>query len=116
MTGRRRLHRVGLGLDPEQEIHDVAQAEVMDVRPLPATPTEVVAHALLWDAGQGVIERVDVPGLYASVLLQRGSWKPHVPRFAQPWIVDLKDESGLDNGPVFGFQGLGDREHVFFFG
>src|SRR2546426_3002327 len=28
MTGRRRLHRVGLGLDPAQEVHDVAQAEV----------------------------------------------------------------------------------------
>jgi hypothetical protein len=62
----------------------------------------VVAHALLWDAGQGVIQRVDVPGLHAPVFLQRRSRNHHIPRFAQPWIVDLEDEAGVDDGPIFG--------------
>src|ERR1041384_7132310 len=42
---------------------------------------------------------------------------PHPPPcFAQSRIVDLEDEAGVDNRPVFGLQRLGDREHVLFFG
>jgi hypothetical protein len=63
-----------------------------------------------------MIERVDVPGLHPPVLLERGRRNQHVPRFAEPGIVDLKDESGVDDGPVLRAQGLGDREHVFFVG
>src|SRR5262245_19563474 len=88
----------------------------MDMRPLPTTPTEVVAYALLRDTGQGMSERVDVPGLHASIFLQRGSWNHHVPCFAQPWIIDLQDEPSVDDGTIFGLHGLGNREHVFFFG
>ena len=73
--------------------------------PLPASPAEVVAHTLLGNAGQGVIERVDVPGLHPPVLLERGRRNHHVPRFAEPGIVDLEDEPGVDDGPVLGAAG-----------
>jgi hypothetical protein len=72
----------------------------------------VVAHAVLGNAGQGVVEGVEVPGLRLSVLLERRSRDQHVPRLAQPGIVDLEDEAGIDDGPVLGLEGLGDREHV----
>ena len=42
----------------------------MQVRPLPAALTEVVAHARLGDAGQGVIEGVDGPSQHPPVVLQ----------------------------------------------
>src|SRR5262245_11559088 len=87
----------------------------MDMRPLPAAPTKMIAYALLRDTSQGMIERVDVRGLHTSIFLQRWRWYHHVPCFPQPWIVDLEDESGVDDGAIFGFHGLGDREHVFFF-
>src|SRR5258707_13157176 len=38
VTGCRRLDRIALRLDPEHEVDDVAQTEVVDVRPLPAAP------------------------------------------------------------------------------
>src|SRR5262249_41150576 len=106
----------GLGLDPQQKVHDVPKAQIVDVRALPAAPAEVVAHSVLGDAGEGVIERVDVPGLHAPVVLERRLRNHHVPRFAEPGIVDLKDEPGIDDRSVLGAKGLGDREHVFFIG
>ena len=53
VAGSGRLDRVGLGPDAQHEIDDVAQAEVVEVRSLPASPTEVVAHAVLGDARPG---------------------------------------------------------------
>src|SRR5262249_11314860 len=49
MARRRRFHGVGLSLDTEQEVHDVAEAQVVDMRTLPAAPAEVVAHSVLGD-------------------------------------------------------------------
>jgi hypothetical protein len=42
-AGRGRLDRDGLGLDAQHEIHHVPQGEIVEVRPLPASPTEVRA-------------------------------------------------------------------------
>ena len=38
---------LGLGLDPQQEIHDVADADVVNMQPLPIAPAEVIADSLL---------------------------------------------------------------------
>src|SRR5262245_38080387 len=50
------------GPDSQHEVDDVAQAEVVEMRSLPAPPAEVIAHAVLGNAGQGVVQGVDIPG------------------------------------------------------
>jgi len=47
VAGRRRLHGIGLGLDHQQEVHDVPETEIVDVRPLPAAPAEVRIRPVL---------------------------------------------------------------------
>ena len=86
---RRRFDGVGLGLDPQHEVDDVLQREIALVRALPASPAEVVAHPVLGDTGQRVVQRVDVHRLRLSIVPERGSGDDHVPRLAEAGVVDL---------------------------
>ena len=88
----------------------------MQVRTLPAAPAEVVAHAVLGNAGQRVVESVEVARLHLAILLERGRRDQHVPRLTEARIVDLQDEPGVDDGSIFRAQRLGDGEDVGFLG
>src|SRR5690606_23810918 len=55
----RRLDRVGAGIDPQDEVDDVIERCVRYVRCVPAAEAKVVADAVLGNAAQGVVERLD---------------------------------------------------------
>ena len=51
--------RVGAGVDLEHEVDDVGERDVGGVRPVPAAPADVVAHAVFRQAAQRVVQRLD---------------------------------------------------------
>src|SRR5215471_147672 len=53
------LEGIGLRFNPEDQIDDVLERQVVSVRPVPAAPAQMVAHSLFGDAGQRVVDGVD---------------------------------------------------------
>jgi hypothetical protein len=50
------LEGIGLRPDIEDQVDDVLKRQVMGVRPVPAAPTQVVAHLLLGNADKRVVD------------------------------------------------------------
>ena len=53
------LERIGLAVDREHHVDDVVHRQVGRVRAVPAAPAQVEADAILRQAANGVIERLD---------------------------------------------------------
>ena len=48
--------QVRLSVDTEHDVDDVAQRKIGGVRPMPAAPADMIAHAIDRDAFEGVIQ------------------------------------------------------------
>ena len=94
-----RLDRVGAGVHLEHQIDDALERRVGDVRHVPAAETDVVAHALLGNALQRVIQRVDAQ-LRPLAIVLRALLHEVVVHVGEHRIVDLQHEPGVDDGPV----------------
>jgi hypothetical protein len=58
-----RLEQVRPGGDLQHDLDDVAHRDVGNVRPVPASPAQVEADAILREPADGVVERLDAdPG------------------------------------------------------
>ena len=62
----------------------------------------MIAHAILGDALKGVVERFDEFGEPAAIFLESAGRNHAVERGGRARIVDLQDEAGVDDRPVFG--------------
>ncbi len=71
----------------------------------------MIAHPVLADAAQGVVERLHPDPGVAAVLLQRRLRNEGRPGVRQARIVDLEDQPRIDDGQVFGPHHLREREH-----
>ena len=110
----RRLDRVGAGVDAQDEVDDVLQRRVGDVRGVPAAVAEVVADAVLGDAAQGVVERLDAQ-LGPLAIGLRALRHEVVVGVGEHGVVDLEDEAGLRDGEVLVAQGVGEGVDVLLF-
>ena len=104
------LDAVGADLHLQQQIDDVLQRHVEGVRPVPAAPADVIARALLGDAAQRVVERVDAKLRPVAVLRLAHRRHHALVHVGQERVVDLHDEAGIDDGLVFLVQGFGEGE------
>src|SRR5207249_260011 len=66
----RRLDEIGAGAHAEDQVDDVLQRDVAGMRSGPASPADVVAHAILGDALQGMVERLDVQRDPAAIVVE----------------------------------------------
>ena len=55
------LEGIGLRLHLEDQVDDVLERQIMGVRPVPAAPAQVIAHAFLRNAGERVVDRLEAP-------------------------------------------------------
>src|SRR5579863_7404719 len=55
----RGLDRIAPGIDPENQVDDVLQWDVVVVRTVKAAPADMEAHLLLRDAAQRMVQRID---------------------------------------------------------
>src|SRR6516162_11908486 len=101
------LKRIGLTLNRQHHINDVAHGYVGRVRTMPATPAEMEADAIPGHALDGMVERLDAPHGEFAVFLHRRLGIDHVPILGDGWIIELQYEAGTDNGLVFLAHGIG---------
>ena len=108
----RRLDRVGAGLHLQHDVDDVLERRVRDVRHVPAAEAHVIADAVLGDAFERVVERLDAQLRPFAVVLagssaparrtcSRAPHRPPARRSPPVWIA-----------MVFLAQRVGDREDV----
>src|SRR5918996_5661128 len=76
---------------------------------MPATPANVVADSILRDTLQCTVQRLDAQHRVAPVLLEARPWVQHVPRPGQSGVVELQDETGIYDRPIFLTHRAGDR-------
>ena len=107
------LERVGAALDGQHHVDDVAHRDVGRVGPVPASPAEVKADAVLGQAADGVVERLDADHREPPVVLDGGLRIHHVPVLGDGRIVELEDEPRVDDGPVLLAHGVGAGEEEF---
>ncbi len=108
------LDQEGLRLHLQQEIDDVVELEIVGMRAVPASPAEMVAHAVFRDVAQSVVERLDAHLAVGAERLEPHSNADAIPQRGQPRIVDLQDQAGGDDGLVFDPHRLGEGEHILF--
>ena len=85
------FERIGAGVDPQHDVDDVLQLHVVDARPDIDAVAGVVADALLWQAAQRVVERVDpYTRPFAAILDAR--FRVHHVIGGEERVVDLEDE------------------------
>ena len=108
------LETVCLRAHFKHQIDDLLERQVVRMRAVPGAPAEMVAHAILRNAGKRVIERVDAdfhtPPIFGDARLRLD----HIPCIRQTRIVDLQDEAGIDHRAVLIAQRVRYREHEFF--
>ena len=106
------LDRIGAGLHLQDQVDDVLERRVGDVRHVPAAEADVIADAVLRDAFERVVERLDAqlgPFAIASAGSAATRWSYMLASTAsstcstKPALVDLE---------IFLAQRLGDGEHI----
>ncbi len=111
-----RLEQIGLSVHLQHEIDDVRHRDVMGVRPRPGSPAEVIAHAVGRNALQRIVQRLDPGRAVAPVGLQAHAVPDPVPQRREPGVVDLEQQSRVDNHLVFDADGVGERVDELFLG
>ena len=76
------------------------QRDIGGVRAVPAAPADVIAHAVLGDALQRMVQHFDAHQRIALVLLDARLRIEHVPGARKARVVELQDEAGVDDGPI----------------
>jgi len=82
------------------------------VRPVSAAPADMIAGALLREASERVIEHLDAHHRPLAVVLRRLRRHHDLVGKREVGIVDLQDQTGIDDRLVFLMQRIGDRERV----
>src|SRR5215475_1710454 len=95
----RRFERIGAGVDLQHDVDDVLQGHFVDARPDVDAVARMEANLLRWDAADRVIDGFDALCRPLSALLD-AEFRVHHVIADQARIVDLEDESCVDNGFV----------------
>jgi hypothetical protein len=108
----------GIGPRPhlEDQIDDVLERQVVGMRPVPAVPAQVVAHLLLGNADESVVDGIDAQPGESAIGLDRWFRLQHVPPVGQAGVVDLQYEPRHHHRPIFLAQCIGQSEQELFLG
>ena len=95
-------------LDLEDDGRDLAQRRVRRVGPVPAPPAHVVADPVFRQARERVVQRLDPHRREPTVHLGRRRGIHRVVLGHHPRVVDLEDETRVDDHLVLGLHRVGD--------
>ena len=101
------LERIGLTVDGQHHLDDVPHGNIRDVRTMPAAPAQVETDPVPRQSPQRVIERLHADHRELPVRARRGRRVDHVPVLGDGGIVELEDESRVDDGLVLLPHGVG---------
>jgi len=105
----RSLDGIRLRLDLEDNIGDVAQGDIVDMRPMATAPTEVQAHVVFRQTREGVVNRLYQHFDVLTVLRHGHIWE-ELPGGRELRLVNLEDEAGVGDCLVLLAQGLSGSE------
>src|SRR3954468_15052943 len=92
-----RLDHIGAGSHLQDEIDDVLECDVADMRAGPTPPADVIADAILGDAFQSDVERLHEFGEPAAVFVH-GRRRDHaVEGVGSTSVIDLQNKPGVDD-------------------
>ena len=91
------LERIGMRIHRQHDIDDVAHRDVGDVGSVPAAPAQMEADAVLRQAADRVVERLDPDHRELLVLFDRRLRIDHVPVLGDCRIIELEDEAGVED-------------------
>ncbi len=100
------LDEIGAGADFQDQVDDVLQRHVGGMRAGPAAPADVVADFFFRYPLQRGVGDVDLQLEPAAVVLQRRRRHHAIVGHGEARIVQLQQETCIDNGPVLGAHGL----------
>ena len=86
------------GADLHQDREDLGHVDVADVRALVVAPADVDADAVLGDAVERVVQRLDMGLGDLDELVVGEVGEQHVPRQREVGAVELQVEAGGDDG------------------
>src|SRR6478735_6638417 len=110
----RRLDQIALRPYPQHQVDQLVEFDVEGVGAVPAAPAQMIADAVLRQAAERMIERLDP---YLAVFAKGG--ETHVdadaiPQRRQPGVIDLQDETGGDDCLIFAAHRFGEGKDEFF--
>ena len=108
-----RLEGVGAGVHFQDQVDDFFQRRVVDARAFVDAVAGVKANLFSRDSAQGMIDRFD-RSFGDPAPLGGAQRRVLAVNFSQPGIVDLQDESGIDDRQIFFAQSVADRGEKFF--
>ena len=91
----------------QHDIDDVFQGHVPEMRASGAGPADMHPHPVGRDVSHGVIQHLDVHRRDLAEFLQAQVGELGVPAQGQVGTVELKQEPGLDDGPILPSHHLG---------
>ena len=107
----RRLERVSAGPDRQHDVHEVLQLEVVDAGTDVDAVAGVPANPVPWESPQGMVQGFHAHRRPPADLVHAQLRMRHV-MGRQVRVVDLHEESGVDDRLVLLAHGVGDREEV----
>src|SRR5262245_8966680 len=113
MARIRRLDEIRLRFHAQHQVHDFFELEVEGVRPVPAAPAQVVAHALLGDVAQRMVKRFYSEKTVSSECVKAHLDADAIPERREPRIVDLQRHARGGNRLVLDAHRLGNGVYEF---
>jgi hypothetical protein len=111
----RRLDRIGLRFDFEQEVHDVLEGDVGSMWRVPASPARVVADPFFSDVTEGPVGSFNPQLCVLAEGFDGDGWIEHAKLVGQPRVIDLQDEPRFDYGLILALEHRCHRIDVFLF-
>src|SRR5215470_4797456 len=109
MARIRALDHVGADLHAQDQVYDVLERDVADVRARPAAPAHMISNALRRQSLDRVVEHLHVQRHPLAILLEARRRHHAVIGGGGARIIELKDEAGIDDHLVFGAHRRADR-------
>ena len=109
----RPFNHIGAGIDLEDQVDNILERHVGDVRAGPTAPAHVVAHPVGGDAAQRVVEHLHMHAHPFAEILQGPRGHHPVIGDGGTGVIELQDQARIDDGLVFDPHRLGNRLQAF---
>ena len=110
------LKRIGMRVDRQHHLDDVAHGDVGRVRTVPTAPAQMKPDAVRRQVADRVVQRLDAEHGELLIIVQGGLGFDHVPVLGERRVVKLQDEARVDDRFVCLAHRVGAGEQQFLLG
>ena len=111
-----RLDQVCTGAYLEDQVDDFLERHIGGMRPRPASPANMIAHPVLGNSFERVVEHFDVPGHPAVIVVKARRGNHAVVGHRGARVIHLQQKARVHDRLVLGSQRFGERYDQIFIG